>query len=182
MPALPTTPRAPRDPRIAHLHRKYAEILRLRRAATSSPEHDPRLELAALAREFPGALREIDVLALGEIEARLVALQRVEQGGPILPWMTAVARFHELMRGALVTKRWLSQSRGRHGDRGRFEAEIVGLPFGAEALVWASSLARVARPPRGRLSHLVLEKLAEDLGLALSEAQALTLGRVAQVD
>src|SRR5690348_5331934 len=50
---------------------KYTEMRRLRILALEAPHADPRAEMAALAAQFPGALREIDELPLEEIDVRL---------------------------------------------------------------------------------------------------------------
>jgi hypothetical protein len=108
--------------------------------------------------------REIDELPLEDIHARIAALEAAEaEGASTLPWMEAVWRFHELTHAALVAKRWI-------GGKTPPE-ELAGLP--AEARPWRDDLARIARPPDGRLSSLVLERLAGELGITPDEASAL---------
>src|SRR4051812_43200333 len=71
-------------------------------------EPDPRPAMAELARDFPGALREIDELPINVIRERIEALTVAEKDrARVEPWMHAHAIFHRLARGALVAKRWL---------------------------------------------------------------------------
>jgi hypothetical protein len=47
----------------------------------------------------------------------------------------------------------------------------------AEAELWREDVARVARPPRGRLMDLVYERLARELDTTPSAAKRLVFGR-----
>ena len=154
------------------LLRKYEALHRLR----SEPQTDaPTLAMRALADEFPGALRELDELELGEIERRLAHLRSLAQGevGAAEAWVTPLSLYHRRLRGALAAKRWL---RGRRlvtpGERQDFLARReLG---GGEAAAWATQLDRLARPPTGRVTDLVLERVAAELGLSI-EALCLVL-------
>jgi hypothetical protein len=97
-----------------------------------------------LAREFPGSLRELDVLPLPELEARAAALETAASGGSIEPWMRWMARHHELLRAALAVK------------SGRLAADLG---------VSETFAAACARPPQGRLVSLVLAELARETGV-----------------
>jgi hypothetical protein len=165
---------------LGELRAKYAEMLEMRL------EHDAKCEdvarvrvrMGALASRFPGALRELDALELGEIRRRVVAIERVlVGGGDAEPWMEAVALFHALARGALVTKRWLAR-RKRIDARVRrdFAAAVVTLPFTDDTRAWSDDLARVASPPRGRLTDLVFTRLAATLGTSEREARRRVFG------
>lgn len=163
---------------IAALLRKYEEILRLRRLATAGDTQDPRPALAALALEFPGALRETDALSLAELEHRIDALREVDgTRKPSARWMDAITAFHALARGALSAKAWL---RGRKKPdeetiRG-FALVAATLSHGADASAWKDDLARLADPPRGRVTDLVFERVAWQLGIELEEAKHLVFG------
>jgi hypothetical protein len=152
---------------VAGLVRKYEEIVRLRRASEANPGHDPRRQMADLAAEFPGALREADELPMEELERRLEALREVETGA-LTPaaWMTTMARFHALTRGALCAKKWL---RGRrvidHAVTLAFDVEAAGLCYADDARAWRGELARLANPPRGRVTEVVFERMAVELGV-----------------
>jgi hypothetical protein len=154
------------------LLRKYREILRLRRAPA---DEDPKEAMAALAREFPGSLREADDLPMRELERRVEALEVIQRGTPPPEtWMLAVSRYHRLTRGALAIKRWL---RGRKLLDAGIEAELLAalstLPFPEDTKLWRDDLAAVARPPGGRLTRLVVERLGREMEMTVSEVRTL---------
>jgi hypothetical protein len=97
--------RQPLTPQVLYgLVDKYERLLRLRTVPTAVP---PRDELRSLARQFPGALRELDRLPLERIEARLRAVQRVlAEAGEPEAWMQIQVSYHGYMRAALRVKRW----------------------------------------------------------------------------
>ncbi len=79
--------------------------------------------------------------------------------------MHRMARFHALTRGALCAKRWLRGKKSVDaGVMGAFESEVGASCYAAEAREWAGDLARLANPPRGRVTELVFEKLAAEVG------------------
>src|SRR4051812_37187833 len=89
---------------LADLRAKYEEMLRLRIAHDEGDTRDPRRAMAALASQFPGALREIDELPMDEIRARVEALRQAEERAAagseeIAPWMRATILFHAFTRG-----------------------------------------------------------------------------------
>lgn len=161
------------------LRDKYERMLRLRllharaREEPGFVEPDPRCAMAELARDYPGALREIDELPIEVIRQRIDAVTAAEtDASRNEPWMRAHAGFHRLARGALAVKRWLE---GRPLTP-ELEAELVvalaTLPNAKEAAPWASQLAAIADPPRGRLMDLVYARLADELGTDLASARA----------
>jgi hypothetical protein len=135
--------------------------------------------MTALAERFPGALREIDDLPLADIRARITALaSALRDPAQVLPWMVAIARFHALTRGALCAKRWLS-SRATPAEREdlvSYEADMRACRFPEEAIAWSGQLARIADPPRGRITDLVFERLADELGMPIDDARRLVFG------
>jgi hypothetical protein len=168
---------------IAALREKYAEILAMRRQA-STPEADSRglaatrARMSALAARFPGALRELDELELAEIQRRIESLEAVLGGAAEVElWMSATALFHSLARGALWAKRWL---RGRALDVGglevTYEADATALEFAGEALVWKTELALVARPPGGRLTRLIYARIGRVLEVPEAEVPRTIFG------
>lgn len=153
------------------LRAKYEEMLRLRIAHASPDEPDPRRDMAALAARFPGALREIDELTLAEICARLDAVTRAEPDSAEA-WMHAHAVFHALMRGALFAKRWLAgRKRVDAATREAFARDAID-----DARAWIEDLDRIASPPRGRVTEIVIERVARTLDLAPRDARALVFG------
>jgi hypothetical protein len=160
------------------LRAKYVEMLRLRVDDAAGSAADPRAAMAALARRFPGALREIDELPLDEIRARAEALQAAAAGlAKIEPWMAAMVLFHALTRGALAVKRWLAGRRDVDLDTTQaFALEVLELPHAADAMAWRADLARLASPPRGRVTDLVFERIARELGVSDDEARRLMFG------
>jgi hypothetical protein len=163
------------------LRAKYAEMLSMRLADEEELDDDSRVRvrMQGLARQFPGALREIDGLLLGEIRRRIDALERVLAGrSEVEPWMEAVARFHGLLRGALVAKRWLG--RRKHVDdavRELFVQQLPVLPFPEDSRGWTPHLATVASPPRGRLLDVVFGRLAREMSVPEAIARQLVLGQ-----
>ena len=165
------------DPALSALRDKYERMLRLRLLhvrAHEDPdfaEPDPRRAMAELAREFPGALRELDELPLDAIHGRIAALTAAERDdAQVLPWMRAQVGFHRLARGALAVKRWLGGRPLTPAIEASFARALATLP--AEVAPWASSLAAIARPPRGRVLDLVYARLAAELGVDLDTARA----------
>lgn len=165
------------------LRAKYAEMLamRLDDEEELDDESRVRVRMRGLAHQFPGALREIDDLPLDEIRRRIAALDAVLGGRrEVEPWMEAVARFHALLRGALVAKRWLGRRKHvDHALRQRFLHELEALPFPEDSRGWTPHLAAIASPPRGRLLDAVFARLAGDMGLAEGLARELVLGATA---
>lgn len=152
------------------LHAKYLEMLDMRRAHANGEESDARARMRALARRFPGALREIDTLPLPEIEARIEALARGEQPA----WAQVLTRFHGWMRLALRIKRvharnarlddvseWIRAQPRRSPDEPTLE-ELDD-----------DAIEGILRPPSGRLSQWVLLRIASDRGLTLEEVSGL---------
>ncbi|MEP6652953.1 MAG: hypothetical protein ABJA82_06315 [Myxococcales bacterium] len=159
-------------------------------------DHADRAALRALSREFPGALRELDVLGLPEISRRIVRLTLL-LGGTLQPpaepprfqpsthgnhssagegadndlWMPLIAAYHGLMRVALTVKRESARTRAVS------PAEIAK----AQATVQAScgfsideSFVQAAvRPPAGRLTVVVLTALAQRFRLPASDISRL---------
>ena len=170
------------DTDLRALRDKYERMLHLRelhsRARTEPGfvEPDPRPAMAALARTYPGALREIDELPLALIHARVEELAAAEvDAAKALPWMEAQSRFHSLARGALAVKRWLEGRRWTAALERDFALVLPTLPNPVDAHLWAGDLEAIATPPRGRLMALVYARLALDLGVDVTSARAAVL-------
>jgi hypothetical protein len=108
-------------------------------------------------------LRELDSLPLDTIQTRLTALRRVlAEASEPEPWMCLQASYHGYMRATLRIKRW---SRGWPDApaaallafRSKYvpAADEPGLAYFDEDV-----LAKIRKPPAGRLNPLVLEAVA----------------------
>jgi hypothetical protein len=169
----------PRREEVTELARKYDAIADLRTRREAGGGVAPRTELAALARAFPGALRELDTLPSDVIEERRAALGAALQGAPLAPWMTWMIAYHATMRAALFLKARLARDvRPRlasspssndatapvlSDDRARGLADEAARRFDLpidDAFVHA-----VARPPTRRVNAAVFARLGRELGV-----------------
>lgn len=155
---------------LAGLARKYRALADLRAARARGEPIPGREVFRALAAEFPGALNELDNLPLEEIERRLSALSRALDGGPEERWMAWMHRYHALMRAALYVKPRVA----RRAELAAHEAAALAerTSARAQAPVDAAFVAAVRAPPDGRLSRLVLERLAAEFGASPVEIRA----------
>jgi hypothetical protein len=156
----------------AALLRKYRVLAGWRRAkdesvarihADAAPS-DPKA-LRTLSNEFPGALRELDVLGLPEILRRIEQLARRARrstrngtSDPGISWVPWILAYHALMRAALVAKRAYGRTRGVSAaampEVIRTASATAGVPIDEHFL------HAVARPPGGRLAVVVLGEMA----------------------
>jgi hypothetical protein len=170
----------------AALLRKYQVLAKWREAkdlgagartstGTSTPDPDgdapDRKALRSLAIEFPGALRELDVLGLPEILNRIEQLSRpanlASSHQPTDAWIAWIAAYHALMRAALVAKR-------AHGRARRLAAkampELLDAAGTAAGIpIEASFVRAVVRPPDGRLAIVVLGAMARHFKVPATE-------------
>jgi hypothetical protein len=125
---------------LATLVDKYERMTALRaRLGKGAPGAADRELLRALAKDFPGALRELETLETSELERRTLAARTAAAGGDAPDWLRWTAAYHALMRRALLL-------RAGQGD-----------PL--------DELADAARAPRhGRLNVVVFEALARRFG------------------
>jgi hypothetical protein len=117
---------------------KYARMLALRRrrdeleggglsAIPADERSSRRDELRRLARDFPGALRELDACALDVLERRALDVAAALRGGEPAGWIPVMLRFHDELRAHLG---------GKSRAGGPLYAEIAGrLGMTREALV-----------------------------------------------
>ena len=154
------------------LREKYREMKALRVEHARGEAEDPRQRMRALARSYPGALRELDELPMEVIEARLQALSdALSAGPPFAPWIALQAAYHAWMRAALRVKRL---ARGRRGPVG-LEAvlrELAALRGAAqehdaalEPQLDRAAIAVILEPPGGRLGPWVLSEVAALAGV-----------------
>jgi hypothetical protein len=152
--------------------------MRIADSAGGEDEARTRARMARLSSRFPGALREIDDLELFEIRSRLAAIDTVlHQGAETERWMEAAIVFHALARGALCAKRWLARRKQVDAKVERaYAAATSALAFPEDARRWATDLARIASPPRGRLLDVIFERMARDLSISERAARTLVFG------
>ena len=143
---------------------KYTEIVRLRDAPGRGALPDPTPALRALAARFPGALRELDRLSRPALNAIVAALSAEAIAPAEMARFRTVHSFHVALRGALVGKRWLAEN----GADERFAH--ADLP--PEALAWRDDIALLRRPPHGKLTNAVVERLARLEGIDEAEVRA----------
>ncbi|MBC8132961.1 MAG: hypothetical protein H7X95_08280 [Deltaproteobacteria bacterium] len=131
-----------------------------------------RGELRALSQEFPGALRELDVLGLTEILRRIDCLSEQagdEEASPHVPgrdehdhdhdpWMTWIVAYHALMRAVLVIKR--KAGRARHSSAASVAQALATIRTTSGLSLDESFVHAVIHPPAGRLGIVVLTALA----------------------
>ncbi len=143
---------------MAALARKYRALVALRaRRDAGGAGGGPGVveELRALAREFPGCLRELDTLGTSELARRAETVEAaLERGGAHEEWMAWIWGYHRLMRAALALRRGEGAGAGGAGAGG------AGGAGGAE--LDAEFVAEVTAPPHGRLGVVVLRRLARD--------------------
>ncbi len=134
--------------------------------------------MAALAAEFPGALREADDLQPAELDRRVTELARVLRTGDApAAWMTMVARFHRLTRGALCAKKWLDGRKVVDAAVAQaFEVESATLCYADDAAEWRTELAVIANPPRGRLTEVIFERIAGEVGQEVETVRRVVFG------
>jgi len=166
---------------LADLADKYAALADLH-AGQPGRTTERRDAMRKVAARFPAALREFDQTSREELARRareidqtlsslLAELERSEGLARLesseLAWLRAAAELHAYLRELLKIKRWLS---GRaitpdalvafaswHADSGdpRWPLEHWS----------ADRLARIAAPPRGRVTDLAYEEIAARHGL-----------------
>jgi len=141
------------------LARKYQVLAQMRRDRERDGSIAARAELRALAREFPGSLRELDTVKLEEIDRRARALTEAAEGSALQPWMTWMIAYHATMRSALFVKARVARSPMLSDDVAR--ALSVTATAHLEAPIDEAFVRAVAAPPRGRLNAFVFERLGE---------------------
>ena len=144
-----------------------------------------------VAREFPGALRELDVTPAEILRVKARAVEEELQALRNAPrrestrqdWMAIVIDYHATLREALAVKLWLAQRlpRGRSitpdllEEFGRWHAAYPhrhGLIDQADA----SFLEKHRRPPGGRLHALVWGALSARYGIPQKDLEAAVFG------
>lgn len=164
---------------VAVLREKYREIKRLRTIdaehVARGHAHDPKPEMAALARRFPGSLRELDELPMAQIDARLAALDGALAEQSVPEWAALQVAYHGTYRFALRIKRRAARKGALDDAALQHAIERVLAPTEAElqsepdepriADFAADELRAILRPAGGRLQPWVLAHVARALGV-----------------
>jgi hypothetical protein len=137
-------------------------LAELRRSQYTMSFVEARAPLQRLAREFPGALRELDVLPLDEIDRRADALSAAAESGEILAWMEWLHEYHGRLRIALSVKRQLAGRRAVDAGIAQQLAESLTAEHGCSCD--AAFVQAVLRPPQGRINVLVFQALEARFG------------------
>lgn len=146
------------DASLSRLLAKYAALASLRHARARGEPIPEKAVFKALADEFPGALHELDRLPMPEIEARRAALEQALSGGPVAPWMPAMALYHALYRAALYTKPRLPRKQALSAEQASALADSASRH--AAVAVGAAFIRAVSAPPGGRIGAVVLAEVA----------------------
>jgi hypothetical protein len=135
------------------------------------PKLEAEARMRALAKEFPGSLRELQGLPVDSIGARCAELARVQHAADAPAWAKIHMGYHRVMRCVLTAKRWFS-SLGKDGyaDPSTFATLASFEHDGETAALVAAALERVRAEPRGSRMALVLTAEA----LAMTEAEVRT--------
>lgn len=151
------------------LGEKYREMWAMRVAHAEGSDSDVRARMRALAARFPGALREIDTLPIDVIERRIAVLE----AGARPAWAQTLVAYHGWMRVVLRIKRehgrdahpstvieWLRAHHRPSPDEPSLEELDV------------ETITALLRPPSGRITNWVLERIARARGLTVEAASA----------
>jgi hypothetical protein len=147
------------------LARKYEVLAKMRRDRARDGSIAARAELRALAREFPGSLRELDTVPLDEIDRRTQALREAARGATgVDAWMIWMSAYHATMRDALFVKARVARAPALSDDLARAVAETATAHLGHP--IDETFVRAVASPPRGRLNAFVFDRLGQGFGVA----------------
>jgi hypothetical protein len=152
------------------LAEKYEALRRLRAQVGAQEAVAARVQMAALAARFPGALRELDALPEPLIGERLREIEAaLAQSAPPARWMILQASYHGHMRVALRLRRLL-----RAGGVAVTQAVRAYQPSADEppaAWLDAPTLRAIDRPPSGRLVPWVFAEVAKRHGVSADDVR-----------
>ena len=145
--------------RLAALRARREELERSGAVSFSAPESlERKRAFRLLAREFPGALRELDTLSAAVLRQRAEAVEAAVVGEFVEPWMAIAVDFHVLVRTMLTLRRWIAL---RQRSGGAVPAEVE-----------AALRVRIERLHRHRDAHGSSVPAAAFIGELLAELQA----------
>lgn len=158
---------------IVALARKYQTLLAWRAQKQRDGSEPDRAEFRALAKEFPGALRELEVLSVATIEQRARELEACACGEvePAL-WMRAIESFHRWMRFALLVR-----ARSAHGRAAMTEHDSDVRDEALEHSHNAEFVRQLLDRTTNRARPLVIEQVARELSVEPSVVAHIVLQR-----
>jgi len=166
------------EPTLVELERladKYATLADLRRKHAAGAKPPENAELRALAKAFPGALRELDQLTEDEIGRRERALRLAAKTANLEPWMRWIHGYHGVLRAGLYIK-----------VRSKAAPEESAVELAARASthagypVDATFVSMLRERGRCRVTVVALEVLAERFGIDFSTLRATLLPRASR--
>jgi hypothetical protein len=134
-----------------------------------------------LAREFPGALRELDGLDEKAIQQRLGYIKSGVAGktnDKVTKWVRLVWDFHKLWLEAFAIRGWLRERCASDWDQREFAGWFAKHPHKFTALqeLGPEQMSMYLRPARGRLSSWIWILLSRRHGLSRQEAEEAYFG------
>lgn len=143
---------------------KYRAMRGMRERARLCEAAEARIDMAALATRFPGALRELDELPPSLLLERLSAIEAALERQAPERWMLLQAGYHGFMRAALRIRTLLRS----HQDTLPLDLSRAGyVPAEDEPpleRLGPAELEAISKPPGGRLNPWVFAQVALDHG------------------
>jgi hypothetical protein len=186
--------------RLARLAEKYRVLaeLRARREALQAggaqrfdarEARSRRSAFRRVAKEFPGALRELDATPAEVLRARHAIAgeaHRATSAGepyPLPLWLELADAYHRELREALAIKHWLARRLPRGGTvdesiQRAFRGWYARLAFRQREApeLSAAELAHYLSPPGGRVQGVVWEHMEARFGRTHAELERLLFG------
>ena len=122
------------------LARKYRALITIHHALASWDDARARTLDAAIAEEFPGALRELQTLDVNVLDDRARALEEAIAGGAPEPWMLWMADYHRTLRRLLADKRAGRLARAPGGRVNQLVMAELAARYGVPAAAIADAL------------------------------------------
>lgn len=161
-----------RRPGVPGLEAKYRCILALREQVGAGMDGQAsRPILVALARRFPGSLRELDQRSLPDLHSRLALVLTLPESQTLPMWVRAQLHYHGFVHAALRLRPLL---RGSDVDFAQvlaaYRPELDEPAAPSLDVAWLSGMAR---PREGRINYLAYEFVASQLGCSAAEVERL---------
>jgi len=157
---------------LAELAEKYRTLAEMRRRELAG--HPPREDAhyRAIARKYPGALKELDQLELDEIDRREKELALAARTGEVVLWMRVVHAYHGFLRAALKVK--LAYRREKKGGTDALSGAALAVLASDEAgfAITESEIEELLLPGRCRVVPAATVFVAARTGASLGEVRA----------